>query len=117
MAKQIEELEEGEFEDAEAEEKFPEDEDEESTDGYDEEDAEEVAKVIEKTEKRGRPKKAVQTQPKEKEKESVTSYGVYHQPERTGIANVQTKEPVAETMWDALALILTKLEKIEEALY
>lgn len=63
--------------------------------------------------KRGRPKKA----PVNTAKRPLNTFSAYHIPERAGVKNNRTGQPVGEDVYSLLALILTKLESIEEELY
>lgn len=65
--------------------------------------------------KLGRP--SMNRQPREEPTKATVSYTAFHQPERVGVANTKTGQPVGEDVMTLLALILTKLENIEEGVY
>lgn len=44
-----------------------------------------------------------------------TTYSAYHLPERTGIKNDSNNTPVGEDIYSVLAVILTKIERIEQS--
>lgn len=126
-----------EWEDDEADEKYPvktikkavnkdTDEDEELEEEFDEEfeeEEDEVKQLLQKAKKPGRPPVVNKPKPtpapsiRTDPKKPVTTYSSYHFPERAGVKNDYTGEPIAEDVFSILALILTKLEKIEEAVY
>lgn len=90
-----------------------EDEDEDLDDDEDEEeedwDDDKEEKEKEEKEIRGKPKK-------ETSLNKGNTFSSYHIPERIGIKNDKTNQPVAEDQWTILAEILTRLERIEEKL-
>ena len=89
-----------------------------------EEDEEEVS---EKVETRGRPRKEIPApkvalrtvdrseESKPSQKGGAVSYTAYHYPEQLGIRNDATSEQIGD-LYSILALILTKIQRLEEGL-
>lgn len=77
-------------------------------DDFEEEEEEEIEEEIEEE-----PKKKLKL-PAEVIKKGER-FVVFHNPERTGIIDMTTKQPVAEDTWSLLCLILNKIQRIDEA--
>jgi hypothetical protein len=70
--------------------------------------------IVEEEEEMPSPIKQKKFSSKENEK-TETTYSAYHFPERIGVKNDLDNSPIGEDVYSVLALILTKLEKIESA--
>lgn len=75
--------------------------------------------IVRRVETRGRPMKRESPVPiplkKQEQKpiERKRRYAAYHIAEETGIADVEANEKIASTIWEALANIIERLERIE----
>jgi len=105
------------IEDIDDDEDFDDDEDDEDWDEDDDEsEVEEEESPKNQKKGRGRPSKNASTQKNMVPPNGNPAFASYHYPERIGIMDTKTREPIAEDIWSALADILTRLQRIEEKL-
>lgn len=104
----------------EDDEEFDSDFEDEEEENLDDEEEKPVRTI--KTETRGRPRKEearTETRqasvPKSKSEETGVEYAPFAVEARTGIMNKATREPIGEDVYTILAVVLNKLQKIEEA--
>ena len=95
---------------------IPDEEYEEEEDDYDEEDEEEEEAPVVRSP--GRPKKVVKHNPGVKQPPAPAQkrYSAFQQQAAEGIVDSETQEIVAGDIWTALANIMERLERIENAI-